>query len=100
MHQRKYRHELKHYINVADVLELRSRLKHVAYPDQNSGADGKYLVRSLYFDNYKDKAVTDKLSGQSRREKFRLRYYNNDTSFLRLEKRAKSIADAIRKAPF
>jgi len=62
----------------------------VANPDENAGDDGSYAVRSLYFDNYSDKAIVEKLSGQSRREKFRLRYYNNDTSFIRLERKSKA----------
>jgi len=65
-------------------------LRCVASPDPNVGRDGVYEVRSLYFDNYSDKAVVEKLSGLSRREKFRLRYYNGDTSFIRLEKKSKA----------
>jgi SPX domain protein involved in polyphosphate accumulation len=65
-------------------------LKAVAKPDGNAVEDGGYIIRSLYFDNYSDKAVVDKLSGQSRREKFRLRYYNGDTSFIRLERKSKA----------
>ena len=84
------RHELKHYINVSDYAQLRARLRVVAKPDEHAGADGAYIIRSLYFDNYSDKAVVEKLSGQSRREKFRLRYYNGDTSFIRLEKKSKA----------
>lgn len=89
MSERIYRHELKLYINTCDHMELRSRLRHIARPDPHAVDGGSYLVRSLYFDNYVDKAVTDKLSGQSRRDKFRLRYYNDDLSFLRLEKKSK-----------
>jgi len=84
------RHELKHYINAADCAQLRSRLRVVARPDEHAGADGCYKVRSLYFDNYSDKAVAEKLAGLSKREKFRLRYYNDDTSFIRLEKKSKA----------
>ena len=87
--QQKYRSESKHCINIADCIELRSRLKYIAKPDPNALQDGCYKIRSLYFDNYEDKAVTDKLSGLSRREKFRLRYYNGDISFIRLEKKSK-----------
>jgi len=83
------RHELKHYINVADYAQLRARLRTVAKPDEFAGADAAYKVRSLYFDNYEDKAVAEKLFGVSRREKFRLRYYNDDLSFIRLEKKSK-----------
>ncbi len=84
------RHELKHYINNADYAQLRARLSVVAKPDEHTCPDGGYLVRSLYFDNYADKAVTEKLSGLSRREKFRLRYYGDDTSFIQLEKKSKA----------
>ena len=84
------RHELKYYINAADCAQLRARLRAVAKRDEHAGPDGCYKIRSLYFDNYLDKAVQDKLSGQSRREKFRLRYYNDDASFIRLEKKSKA----------
>ena len=84
------RHELKHYISAADYAQLRARLRAVAKPDENAGEYGGYKVRSLYFDNYTDKAVTEKLFGLSRREKFRLRYYNGDTSFIRLERKSKA----------
>jgi len=84
------RHELKYYINYADYAQLTARLHHVAKPDKHAGNDGGYIVRSLYFDNYSDKAVVEKMSGLSRREKFRLRYYNDDLSFIRLEQKSKS----------
>lgn len=84
------RHEHKLYVNVADYLQISSRLKHIAPLDMNSQGENGYKIRSLYFDNYADKAVTEKLSGQSRREKFRIRYYNDNPSFIRLEKKAKA----------
>jgi hypothetical protein len=84
------RHELKHYINANDYAQLRVRLRIVAKADENTLNDDGYKIRSLYFDNYSDKAITDKLSGQSKREKFRLRYYNDDASFIRLEKKSKA----------
>ena len=51
--------------------------------------DGRYFVRSLYFDNLQDKALMEKINGVNRREKFRLRYYNNDLSHITLEKKSK-----------
>ena len=84
------RHELKYHINAADRAQLRARLRAVAKLDEHATTDGGYIVRSLYFDNYADKAIMDKLSGQSSREKFRLRYYNGDTSFIRLERKSKT----------
>ena len=84
------RHELKYYINIADYAQLRTRLRAVAKPDCNSCEDGGYTVRSLYFDNYSDKVIVEKLSGLSKREKFRLRYYNADTSLIKLERKSKA----------
>ena len=51
--------------------------------------DGTYLIRSLYFDNASDKALREKVDGVNIREKFRIRYYNNDTSLIHLEKKSK-----------
>ena len=75
-----YRHELKYQINPADHHALRQRLRTVMKCDPHTGADGLYTIRSVYFDNYKDKAL---------REKFRIRYYNDDFSYITLEKKIK-----------
>lgn len=83
------RHELKHYINYADLLQLRTRLSSVARPDGNAKSGSGYRVRSLYFDNYADKALREKINGVDEREKFRFRLYNDDASFIRLEKKSK-----------
>lgn len=85
----KGRHELKHYINYGDVMQIRSRLPFVATPDKNSLDGNGYVVKSLYFDNYNDKVLKEKIDGVNEREKFRLRLYNDDTSFIRLEKKSK-----------
>ncbi|MBO5184630.1 MAG: polyphosphate polymerase domain-containing protein [Clostridia bacterium] len=84
----KYRHEWKHEINYCDMLVLRQRLSAVAKRDPHS-VDGKYLIRSLYFDNVSDKALREKINGVNIREKFRIRYYNNDASLIHLEKKCK-----------
>ena len=83
-----YRHEWKHEINAADMLALRQRLRAVASPDAHT-LGGKYRIRSLYFDTPTDKALREKIDGVDRREKFRIRYYNGDTSVIHLEKKSK-----------
>ena len=83
-----YRHEWKHVISYADMLVLRQRLKAVMKLDRNA-VDGKYFIRSLYFDTPSDTALREKIDGVSRREKFRIRYYNHDTSLIHLEKKSK-----------
>lgn len=84
----KYRHEWKHEISYGDMLILRQRLSTVAKGDAHA-IDGKYGIRSLYFDNSSDKVLREKMDGVNLREKFRIRFYNGDTSFIRLEKKSK-----------
>ena len=83
-----YRHEWKHEISLSDRITLRQRLRAVAQTDAHT-VDGVYAIRSLYFDNLADKALREKIDGVSRREKFRIRYYNGDTSLIHLEKKSK-----------
>ena len=83
-----YRHEWKHEISRADLIAIRQRLRAVAEADPHA-VDGKYYIRSLYFDNLYDKALREKIDGVNMREKFRIRYYNGDTSFIRLEKKSR-----------
>lgn len=82
------RHEWKHEINPSDMITLRHRLQATIKPDEHT-TDGKYEIRSLYFDTLEDKALREKLDGVNIREKFRIRYYNNDTSYIQLEKKSK-----------
>ena len=83
-----FRHEWKHIINQGDAVILRQRLKAVMKTDKNA-LDGKYFIRSLYFDTPADTALREKIDGVSRREKFRIRFYNFDTSVIHLEKKSK-----------
>jgi len=83
-----YRHEWKHEISRSDLTALRRRLGAVARPDGH-GTDGRYLVRSLYFDDLADRALRQKLDGVDRREKFRIRYYDLDPGLIHLEKKSK-----------
>lgn len=84
----KMRHEIKHEITYHDMIILRKRLQTVMKRDSYA-KDGIYKIRSLYFDNISDKALREKIDGVNHREKFRIRYYNDDTSFIRLEKKSK-----------
>ena len=84
-----YRHELKYAIPYADYLALRTRLRAVMTADPHTNADGRYQIRSIYFDNSDDKALREKIDGIGKREKFRIRYYNDDFSFITLEKKMK-----------
>lgn len=84
-----FRHEWKHIISLSDMVILQGRLPAIMHPDPHA-IDGKYEIRSLYFDDPTDKALREKLDGVNRREKFRIRYYNGDTSLIHLEKKSKT----------
>ncbi len=83
-----FRHEWKHEINLSDMYAIRQRLRTVMRSDENA-VNGQYFIRSLYFDNIADKALREKLDGVNCREKFRIRYYNNNTELIHLEKKSK-----------
>lgn len=84
-----FRHELKHYINFSDYKEIESKLSILSKKDKFADSNGIYKVKSLYFDNYEDKVLREKINGYPYREKFRIRFYNDETSFIRLEKKSK-----------
>ncbi len=84
-----YRHEMKYAVSYGEYLAMRSRLRAVMSPDPHASLDGLYQIRSIYFDNIDDKALREKVDGVARREKFRIRYYNDDFSFITLEKKMK-----------
>lgn len=83
-----FRHEWKHEISYVDMLSLRSRLS-VFMQQDGHAVNGRYKIRSLYFDNFQDKVLLEKINGVNMREKFRVRYYNDDLSFILLEKKSK-----------
>lgn len=83
-----FRHEWKHEISPGDLLSLRSRLSAVMQQDVHA-VQGRYKIRSLYFDNFRVQALLEKINGLNRREKFRIHYYNDDLSLILLEKKSK-----------
>lgn len=84
-----YRHELKYLISRASAELLRRRLPHFMGRDPHAGPTGKYTIRSLYFDDFYGSAMEEKESGLAMRTKYRLRCYNYDLSFVKLERKEK-----------
>lgn len=83
-----FRHEWKHVVNLSDCLTLEARLNTIMQRDAHAKS-GSYSVRSLYFDTPNDRALRDKLDGVANREKFRIRCYDGNFSFISLEKKVK-----------
>lgn len=85
----KLRHEYKVFLNYSDYLTVRSRLRAVIPHDKHVDETGEYKIRSLYFDNLYNKALWEKINGVDIREKFRIRCYNDNYDFIKLEKKSK-----------
>lgn len=84
-----FRHELKYDIGLSEYYQLIPRIRAVMKQDENVGSDGIYRIQSIYFDNYRDKALREKTVGIQKREKFRIRWYNDDIGCIKLEKKMK-----------
>lgn len=83
-----YRHELKFIINKAYSEMLKNQLALIMDIDENS-IDNTYFIRSLYFDDINNSAYYEKVDGVEKRKKYRIRVYNLDDSFIRLERKDK-----------
>ncbi len=81
----KFRYELKYVISDLQIVQLQERLRNLMPLDRHVGAKGYYTIRSLYFDDYYNRAFYEKEDGTDPREKFRLRYYDGNTDLIHLE---------------
>lgn len=84
----KYRVENKYLIYEDQIAYLMARLDPFVKLDPMA-PDGQYLIRSLYFDDYENRSLDENESGMDEREKFRIRSYNNQSDFLKLELKGK-----------
>ena len=57
--------------------------------DSHTPKEGRYLIHSLYFDDYKDTSLYTTGSGLTERYKWRIRYYGDDFTYIVLEKKEK-----------
>ena len=90
MKQYKYRHELKFKISKSAAEVLKQKLSLILEKDKFAYyKDGSYLIKSLYFDNRESSSYYEKLDGVLYRQKYIIKIYNNDDSFIRLEKKLK-----------
>lgn len=85
----RYRQEYKYLINRTQEMSLYIKVAGLLEPDVYADEDSSYLVRSLYFDDYDDTCLQENINGVDPRSKFRIRYYNDDLSYLQLEKKTK-----------
>ena len=91
------RHELKYFINPAELEALRQRLRGALSMDEHCVGGRPYLIRSLYFDDIEDSAFYDKQSGVMHRDKYRIRIYHYSDKEIFLERKRK-MGDLIQKS--
>lgn len=83
------RHEIKYTISYLDYITMRNRLSKLLKRDDNN-ISNVYTVSSLYFDSINNRAYFEKINGDAMRNKFRIRYYNNEFTTIKLEKKSKN----------
>ena len=95
---KKYRNEWKYTLNNQELSLLQSRLSQVMELDSHTPKEGRYLIHSLYFDDYKDISLYGNDAGLSERFKWRIRYYGDDLSYIVLEKKEKKNSRCFKKS--
>lgn len=85
MHQTNSRSEIKYIISEQQYQVLINRLENIISKDPNSVEPSGYLVRSVYFDSYKDKSLNEKDEGFAARTKYRIRIYDLDCAEAKIE---------------
>lgn len=65
--------------------------------DAYAGQNGKYVIHSLYFDDYKNTCARENVAGEGKRFKYRIRYYGDNSSRLWLEKKEKQNSYCLKR---
>ncbi|MBE6887827.1 MAG: polyphosphate polymerase domain-containing protein [Ruminococcaceae bacterium] len=84
-----YRHELKFIVTTADLALLRAKLSNIIKTDTNQDDEEGYIITSLYFDDVYNTCLKENINGYDKRDKYRLRLYNNSTELIKLERKSK-----------
>lgn len=88
MSKEQFRHEWKYLINQAEKELTDLRLRELLTLDPHA-AEGGYMIRSLYFDDYWNSAYEEKEAGVLMRKKYRIRIYNCSDASIKLERKRK-----------
>lgn len=81
---RQYRAELKFICNEMELRLIEERIKTVMQIDSHA-KNGKYDIKSLYFDDDLFSCAFENEIGISQRSKYRIRMYDDNRDFLKLE---------------
>ncbi len=93
----KYRHELKYQCSEAQLAIIKSRVQSVMRYDSHA-QNGRYTIRSMYFDSVDNKCYYENENGTDPREKFRIRIYNGSADRISLECKRKEHGKTFKTA--
>lgn len=79
-----FRVEDKYLLNELNMFFLEKRLSSIMEPDSFS-VNGGYLISSIYFDDINDTCLQDVIDGIEKRNKYRIRIYDNSLKTIKLE---------------
>ena len=82
-----YRNELKFALSSQTAELIKRRISGIMSPDKHTG--GVYIVRNIYLDDQYDSFYNEKHAGSYNRDKYRVRYYNDDLSYICFENKHK-----------
>ena len=85
----KYRSEWKYLVNNQQLSLLKNKISKVLELDPHTPDNGRYLIHSLYFDNYRNESLYSNEAGLAIKYKWRIRYYGDDLTYIVLEKKEK-----------
>ena len=85
----KYRSEWKYILRNQELKCLKEKISKILELDKHTPENGKYIIHSLYFDDYKNDSLQANECGLALKYKWRIRYYGDDLSYIVLEKKEK-----------
>ena len=91
-----YRHEHKYIETIGSLAGIESRLNCLMKKDPHVSERGSYSVRSLYFDDYRDRFLNENIDGVNDRRKWRIRIYDRSADHISLEEKLRK-GDLIAK---
>lgn len=93
-----YRVEDKYVCSSMDLFLLQAKIGTILESDSNQNSEDGYSVISVYFDDLYDTHLRDTIDGNSVREKYRIRIYNNSFDVIKLEVKYKRYNRVAKKS--
>ena len=93
-----FRVEDKYACSASELFLLQSRIDTVLKADANQYSQDGYSIISVYFDDLYDRHLQDTIDGNSKREKYRIRIYNNSFDTIKLEVKYKQYNRILKKS--